>query len=171
MGLLRRDPEQRLSGNAALRLLPQDTTARELEIAPAPVRETPFVGRAGQLEALHEAFRAASNGNAAAVSICGPSGIGKSALVRCFLSQLARTADVVVLSGRCYENESVPYKALDGVVDHLSRYLASLPRADAESPVAAGPVGLDARLPCAPAGAGHRRSPRAASRASRTRSP
>ena len=38
-----------------------------------------------------------------------------------------------MLSGRCYENESVPYKALDGVVDDLSRHLASIPRQDVES--------------------------------------
>ena len=48
------------------------------------------------------------NGGAAAVSVYGPSGIGKSALVRRFLSQFGTRDDVVVLSGRCYENESVP---------------------------------------------------------------
>ena len=62
-----------------------------------------------------------------AVAVCGPSGIGKSALVRRFLGELVRRDEVVVLAGRCYENESVPYKALDGVVDDLSRYLGSIP--------------------------------------------
>ena len=77
---------------------------------------------------LNEAFRAVMNGGAAAMSVYGPSGIGKSALIRRFLSQVGARDDVVVLSGRCYENESVPYKALDGVIDDLSRYLGSIPR-------------------------------------------
>jgi hypothetical protein len=64
--------------------------------------------------------------------VSGPSGIGKSTLVRRFLGQIVASHDVVVLSGRCYENESVPYRALDGVVDGLSRRLASLPADDVE---------------------------------------
>ena len=67
------------------------------------------------------------------MAVSGPSGIGKSALVRYFLSQIAGPDDAIVLSGRCYENESVPYKALDGVVDDLSRHLASIPHQDIES--------------------------------------
>src|SRR4030095_6413539 len=35
--------------------------------------------------------------------------------------------------GRCYENESIPYKAVDGVIDDLSRYLASISPQQAES--------------------------------------
>ena len=57
----------------------------------------------------------------------GPSGAGKTALVESFLDGLSIRDDVLVLSGRCYERESVRYKALDSVVDFLSRYLSQLP--------------------------------------------
>ena len=40
---------------------------------------------------------------------------------------------MVILEGRCYERESVPYKALDGVIDSLSKYLVSLPQLKAEA--------------------------------------
>src|SRR2546421_4055975 len=60
--------------------------------------------------------------------------MGKSALARHFLDQLRENQpDVVILEGRCYERESVPYKALDGVVDSLTKYLLSLPDTKAEA--------------------------------------
>jgi len=133
MGLLHRDPEQRLSGPAALREFLTETAPPEVDTMPARIRDTPFVGRNRQLHVLNDALEQVVNGNAAAVSVSGPSGIGKTALVRHFVSQIAGTDDVLVLSGRCYENESVPFKALDGVVDDLSRHLASSSRRDVVS--------------------------------------
>jgi tetratricopeptide (TPR) repeat protein len=127
MGLMCRDPRQRLTGPEALRRLNRGVAFVASETTGAPIRDTPFVGRARPLQALNDVFRVVARGGAMAVSVHGPSGIGKSALIRRFLSQFSPRDDVVVVSGRCYENESVPYKALDGVIDDLSRYLESIP--------------------------------------------
>ena len=60
--------------------------------------------------------------------------MGKSALAHAFLNRLKReTENAILLQGRCYERESVPYKALDGVVDSLSKHLASLRHAKAKA--------------------------------------
>ena len=53
--------------------------------------------------------------------------------------------DVVLLAGRCYERESVPYKALDGLVDALSRYLCGQAANDVQELLPAD-VALLARL-------------------------
>ena len=58
--------------------------------------------------------------------------VGKSALTRRFTDQLTADAEAVVFFGRCYERESVPYKAVDDVVDAISRYLGMLETVDVE---------------------------------------
>ena len=132
VGLMRRNPRERLRGPEAVRKLVRDPLPLMPEATAAASRDTPFVGRNRQLQALTEAFEAVKSGRASTASVYGPSGIGKSALVRRFLSQTGTPGDMVILAGRCYENESVPYKALDGVVDDLSRYLASIPTEQVE---------------------------------------
>jgi serine/threonine protein kinase len=86
-----------------------------------------FVGRAGELEVLARAYRGVRSGRTGLVTVRGPSGIGKTTLVRRFLEQ-ARRVDpgIVTLTGSCYERESVPHKALDALVDSLRRYLRRL---------------------------------------------
>jgi eukaryotic-like serine/threonine-protein kinase len=134
MGLLCREPSQRLSGPEALitlgHHLPSSLpSGRTLDGA----AQTPFVGRRRELDVLDAAFAMTAQGRAAPVCVSGPSGIGKTALVRSFVSGLTTRADLTVFAGRCFEHESVPYKAIDGVVDSLSRFLVALPDAETES--------------------------------------
>ena len=56
----------------------------------------------------------------------GRPGVGKTTLVHRFLDYLTESASAVVLSCRCREQERVPYKAIDGIIDALSRHLKGL---------------------------------------------
>ena len=134
--MLRRDEDERPSGAEILRRLrggeagPRLSTGRGAR----PSHRAPFVGRKEQLAALHEAFARTKEGRAVTILVRGPSGMGKSSLVRRFLQELAeRESACVVLAGRCYERESMPYKALDSLIDALTQYLRALRPHEAEA--------------------------------------
>ncbi|MGH9873808.1 MAG: serine/threonine-protein kinase PknK [Pyrinomonadaceae bacterium] len=136
--LLHRKPEERPSGREVLRILGHGRTGPLQRPISTPVQwvaqTAPFVGRERQLRELEDAFKVTRGGQTVTVYLHGSSGMGKTAVARYFIDQLReKDADVVVLEGRCYERESVPYKALDGVVDSLTKYLLSLPEARAEA--------------------------------------
>lgn len=87
-----------------------------------------FVGREAELSVLRQGLRRASRGQAVMTLVSGASGIGKTTLIQRFLKEVAQTPRTLVLSGRCYEREAVPFKGLDSVVDELSRWLSLMPQ-------------------------------------------
>ena len=122
--LLRFDPRERPSGADSLRRLGGELVA-DRRPSTSAAGHAPFVGRDRELAAIESAFAATSEAPVTLL-VTGESGVGKSALVRRFTESLG--ADVIVLAGRCYERASVPYKALDGIVDALVRTLRRLPK-------------------------------------------
>ena len=130
--LLRLEPSSRPNGSEVLTRLgaavPRVT--QKLPSRKAP----PFVGRARELATLSTALTETRRGRAEAVYIRGASGMGKTALVQHFIRTIQESQpEAVVLTGRCYEQEAVPYKALDGLIDSLTNYLKMLPDAQAQS--------------------------------------
>lgn len=132
MDLLATDPEDRPTGDEILERL-----GAENDDSPTGLRTTSqardrsgmFVGRANSMKTLREvAEETAKSQQPGLVDIHGDSGVGKTALAENFLNQWeADHPDTAVLRGHCYETESVPYKALDGVVDELVPWVEQLP--------------------------------------------
>jgi serine/threonine protein kinase len=130
--LLRRQPESRPTGRDILRLLegPRALVRR----SPVPPGNRPseltLIGRDEQRRRLGEAFEAAKQRRPVALRLHGRSGMGRSTLAASFLAWIADNDAALVLRGRAYERESVPYKALDHVIDVLSRHLMRVCAAD-----------------------------------------
>jgi serine/threonine protein kinase/tetratricopeptide (TPR) repeat protein len=133
--LLRRNPADRPSGHEILGLLgeaqPADGSCSRSggptqEIADSLTIRThvcDLIGRQRHRRVLDDAYAAMVRGQTVGVYLRGTSGSGKTALLQCFLDQRIDRGDAVVLSGRCYESESVPYKAMDSLIDALGRWL------------------------------------------------
>ncbi|MDX2181747.1 MAG: protein kinase [Bryobacteraceae bacterium] len=126
--LLDRDPAKRPTGAALLEELKTGAEAPE-EIAGSG----PFVGREAQLAKLGEALTALRLGRSSVVHVYGSSGAGKSVLVQTFLRTVRSFDRTLILPARCYEQESVPYKALDSLIDAITVFLLSLRAGEAAS--------------------------------------
>ena len=126
MALLRRDPEHRPNGKEVLRILGHDAYMTGMHPRFGQLARGSLVGREVQLAALHDALDATRSGSPVTVYVRGRSGMGKTALVRAFLEQLEVEEDALVLRGRAYEREMVPYKAVDSLIDELTRHLMRL---------------------------------------------
>lgn len=118
LDLLAINPEQRPDYyNIVNRLKSQDVEPAVIDFSGSF-----FVGRASELTSLMDVFLGDREGHGRTILLHGESGVGKSALMRNFATRAAEQhPDVLVLHGRCYEHEAVPFKAVDGLIDSLAR--------------------------------------------------
>jgi hypothetical protein len=122
--LLRREQDERPSGDEILHRLGGciQPRARRPSLVAEPQRDAMAAVLSDSLAT------ATGEGRAMTVVVHGPAGAGKTRLIERVAGELARERGAVVLAGRCHEREWVPCKALDGLIDSLSRHLAQLPR-------------------------------------------
>ena len=127
MRLLHRDPTIRPTlFEIRKTLVGESVDSRTTQPVSSATSAPPVLGREMELGTILRALEGTASGAANIVLLRGRSGIGKSALIAAACRDAEAVHDAVVLSGRCYEFESIPYKGLDGVVDSMSRYLATL---------------------------------------------
>lgn len=142
--LLSRAPEDRPDGVELIAL-----TGGGVGVAPIESNEPalPFVGRRDYIRRLWDGLAVLDRFGAAIIHVHGPSGSGKSALIQQFLKEARAAGSTAVISGRCYEQESVPYKALDSLIDALVTFLIRLPQAECAQLVPPGITALASIFP------------------------
>ncbi|MFO0750141.1 MAG: protein kinase [Myxococcota bacterium] len=109
----------------------EELAAWRAELAPSADADPPahrwvgdatFVGRTREMSRLDALFEASSP-DCRYVTISGPSGIGKTALLDEWMVRLGPRGDTAVFTGRCYQREAVPFNGFDGVFDALEAAL------------------------------------------------
>jgi len=129
--LLSRDPLRRPSGKQIAERL--SSVDGSISVRPSISRPR-LVGRERELDALERAFARACEHGPAVVVVHGPSGIGKSSLLSHFSERLGAEGRAEVLCSRVYEQEAIPYKAVDAILDSLSEHLEAAERRGLELP-------------------------------------
>ena len=127
--LLRNDPEQRPGDREVAEVV--GAGGAIVAVGSVAAAEPALVGREAEMDSLHAAMQARA-GRCLTVLVEGNSGVGKTALVEEFLAKVEGEG-ALVLRGRCYERERVPYQGIDSLVDDVCRFLKRCDRAAADA--------------------------------------
>jgi eukaryotic-like serine/threonine-protein kinase len=129
MRLLDRDPAVRPGPVEVLRAI--DARVELASLGSVSGQSTlRLFGRSAELAELRAAVDGARKGATVAVLISGEPGIGRTTVLHQLAADLRSDPESLILTGRCYRQESVPYKAVDEVIDALARHLRTLPAAE-----------------------------------------
>ena len=160
LDLLAAEPALRPRAVDVLRAIGAPSQGQQLYSKTPPSPST-LVGRQAESARLIEAYELTFGGRPQVALVRGESGIGKTALTKHFVAEAARRG-ATVLAGRCRERESVSYKALDGLMEDLVKYLDQIPPEVAASLLPDGIADLTRLFPTLRAAAAVAHSPKRA---------
>ncbi len=122
MALLDPNPKMRPDAERILRALGGELLSMPPSLpAVASARQMALVGREHELQQLEQIVNETVGGTPRLVHVVGPSGIGKSSLLRALGTRLPEGTRM--LSSRCHPQEAVAFNAIDGLIDDLSQRL------------------------------------------------
>jgi serine/threonine protein kinase/tetratricopeptide (TPR) repeat protein len=126
-GLLRSDPEERPSLGTIVEVM-GGTEGRAVQLPPTVIPEPDtFVGQRSTLQLLRETAREVSEEHHMRLTLLeGDSGSGKSTIVEEVAHWLSRRGWLVI-SGQCFNRESVPYQGWHQIARRISQMCDALP--------------------------------------------
>ncbi|AWV90160.1 protein kinase domain-containing protein [Bradymonas sediminis] len=126
-GLLAKDPRRRASLNEVRSLLEHsESYAIDIPASALPARDL-FLGRTEVIDSILKRFKNNYHQKRLGVSILeGPPGIGKTAVSQA-VSYLLSRRGWLVLSGKCYNRESLIYQGWDEIAAQLAKIFEDLP--------------------------------------------
>lgn len=125
--LLARDPRDRPLGKDVAFALESAQGIRVSVALAQSLAPAGIVSRTAELDVLRQQLSAVSLGTPSTVFLHGASGVGKSTLVSQFVERAQREQHAVAFEWRVYEQESIPFRALDGLLDQLCQRLRAAP--------------------------------------------
>lgn len=145
VALLQTRAEDRPDARAVIDALRRSKSVEMPALTVDAQRAGPFIGRDRELSQLHALFDRSVAGERTLALVRGANGDGKTALIERFTATIATRA--IVLKGRCFEHESVPFEAIDGVIDALVKRLLATSAEELERVVPADIGALLALFP------------------------
>ena len=121
ISLLNISPEKRPRSEVTLNVLREFEGDLKPRSSKKDDRKMPFLGRGGDLEVLKNSLTnlKTASGNGVCM-IEGESGVGKTRLISEFTKFCRLNHQTMVLEGQCYEQERIPYKAIDVLMNELA---------------------------------------------------
>ncbi|MDB4766565.1 protein kinase, partial [bacterium] len=121
VSLLSISPEKRPQSDVTMSVLRECAGSSERTFPQKDYSEMPFFGRQASLESLQNGLDNLKGTPATHVCLVqGESGVGKTRLISEFAERFQADGETLILKGQCYEQERIPYKAIDVLMSELA---------------------------------------------------
>jgi serine/threonine protein kinase len=120
-GCLERDPALRPTAGAILEALGSSLVQARGEVRAHERPSAELIGRGRELRTLVRHVTSLANDGGGIVLLHGSPGVGKSVLADRVLDEVRTATGALILGGRCHGWESLPFNAIDAIVDSIAR--------------------------------------------------